>query len=173
VLKLPETPRTIEGVDIAHLGGDETVASLVQFIDGLPFKRVISGIGFAASRASTTSNRFTRSSRAVHRLREEGQLFPDVLLIDGGKGQLSAAMALFGVGDHAPDRDLAGQARGRDFLSRTRKNRFVSAGMPMPCAFCNTSATKPTASAQHYHKILRHKARFDEETGAADYDPTG
>src|SRR5262245_21828312 len=38
VLKLDKTPRTIEGVDIAHLGGDETVASLVQFIDGLPFK---------------------------------------------------------------------------------------------------------------------------------------
>ena len=38
VLELPETPRVIEGVDIAHLGGGETVASLVQFIDGLPFK---------------------------------------------------------------------------------------------------------------------------------------
>ena len=34
----PSAPRTIEGVDIAHLGGGETVASLVQFIDGLPFK---------------------------------------------------------------------------------------------------------------------------------------
>ena len=38
VLKLEEIPRTIEGVDIAHLGGGETVASLGQFIDGLPFK---------------------------------------------------------------------------------------------------------------------------------------
>ena len=38
VLKLDKPPRTIEGVDIAHLGGTETVASLVQFIDGLPFK---------------------------------------------------------------------------------------------------------------------------------------
>ena len=38
VLKLTAQPRTIEGVDIAHLGGGETVASLVQFIDGLPFK---------------------------------------------------------------------------------------------------------------------------------------
>ena len=38
VLELSETPRVIEGVDIAHLGGGETVASLVQFIDGLPFK---------------------------------------------------------------------------------------------------------------------------------------
>src|SRR5262245_12800208 len=38
IFKLPVLPRRIEGVDIAHLGGDETVASLVQFIDGLPFK---------------------------------------------------------------------------------------------------------------------------------------
>ena len=38
VLKLDETPRTIEGIDIAHLQGGQTVASLVQFIDGLPFK---------------------------------------------------------------------------------------------------------------------------------------
>ena len=38
ILELAKPPRTIEGVDIAHLGGTETVASLVQFIDGLPFK---------------------------------------------------------------------------------------------------------------------------------------
>src|SRR5262249_15039155 len=38
VLGLAQTPRTIEGIDIAHLGGDDTVASLVHFIDGLPFK---------------------------------------------------------------------------------------------------------------------------------------
>ncbi|MBI3468922.1 MAG: UvrB/UvrC motif-containing protein, partial [Planctomycetes bacterium] len=38
VLKLDKTPRTIEGVDIAHLGGNESVGSLVQFIDGVPFK---------------------------------------------------------------------------------------------------------------------------------------
>ena len=36
--RLPKLPRTIEGVDIAHLGGEDTVASLVSFIDGLPFK---------------------------------------------------------------------------------------------------------------------------------------
>src|SRR5262249_10511875 len=36
VLGLPKMPRTIEGVDIAHLSGQEQVASLVSFIDGLP-----------------------------------------------------------------------------------------------------------------------------------------
>src|SRR5262249_4598323 len=35
VLQLEKTPRVIEGVDIAHLGGNESVGSLVQFIDGL------------------------------------------------------------------------------------------------------------------------------------------
>src|SRR5262249_4674192 len=38
VLGLDRKPRVIEGMDIAHLGGQETVASLVRFIDGLPFK---------------------------------------------------------------------------------------------------------------------------------------
>ena len=38
ILKLDKTPRTIEGIDIAHLAGEDKVASLVNFIDGLPFK---------------------------------------------------------------------------------------------------------------------------------------
>src|SRR5262249_50774338 len=37
VLGLAAVPRTVEGVDIAHLAGQDTVASLVSFIDGLPF----------------------------------------------------------------------------------------------------------------------------------------
>src|SRR5205823_9200 len=38
LLSLQKTPRVIEGMDIAHLAGEDTVASLVCFIDGLPFK---------------------------------------------------------------------------------------------------------------------------------------
>ena len=38
ILKLDSIPRTIDGVDIAHLGGNEMVGSLVSFVDGLPFK---------------------------------------------------------------------------------------------------------------------------------------
>src|SRR5262249_36391859 len=63
VLGLAQTPRSIEGVDIAHLGGDETVASLVSFIDGIPFKpgyrryriRTVEGVdAFASVRAVAT-----------------------------------------------------------------------------------------------------------------------
>ena len=94
VFKLASIPRIIEGVDIAHLGGGETVASLVQFIDGLPFKagykryriKTVEGIDDYRSIHEVVSRRFAR-------LKREGGSFPDLFLVDGGKGQLSAAMA--------------------------------------------------------------------------------
>src|SRR5204862_4105214 len=68
VLALPQTPRTIEGVDVAHLGGDELVASLVSFIDGLPFKpgyrryriQTVRGIDDFASIREVVTRRFKR-----------------------------------------------------------------------------------------------------------------
>src|SRR4029078_625816 len=92
ILKLPEQPRNIEGVDIAHLGGNETVASLVQFIDGLPFKpgyrrfriRGVEGVDDYASIREVVARRYRK-------LRADGDVFPDVLLVDGGIGQLRKA----------------------------------------------------------------------------------
>src|SRR6185312_16072077 len=94
VLGLSKTPRTIEGMDIAHLGGSDTVASLVSFIDGLPFKpgyrryriKTVQGIDDFASIREVISRRFRPG--ASRRPGTEEQVFPDVLLIDGGKGQL-------------------------------------------------------------------------------------
>ena len=94
IFDLPTVPRRIEGMDIAHLQGGETVASCVQFIDGLPFKhgykrfkiRTVDGVDDFASMREVVSRHFRR-------LQQEGEAFPDILLIDGGKGQLAAAMA--------------------------------------------------------------------------------
>ncbi len=96
ILGLRETPRTIEGMDIAHLGGQDTVASLVTFIDGLPFKpgyrrykiKSVEGVDDFASMREVVSRRFRRLS-------DEDGVFPDILLIDGGKGQLNAAVQAF------------------------------------------------------------------------------
>lgn len=93
VLKLPELPRIIEGIDIAHLQGDAMVASLVQFIDGLPFKpgyrrykiKTVQGVNDFASIGEVVYRRF----RA---LKEADERFPDILLIDGGKIQLRFAL---------------------------------------------------------------------------------
>ncbi len=96
VLGLEKVPRSIEGVDIAHLGGEDTVASLVAFIDGLPFKdgyrkfkiKSVRGVDDFASMREVISRRFKR-------LHDEEGVFPDILLIDGGKGQLNAALDAF------------------------------------------------------------------------------
>ncbi|MBX7102873.1 MAG: excinuclease ABC subunit UvrC [Gemmataceae bacterium] len=95
-LHLRETPRSIEGLDIAHLGGEDTVASLVCFLDGVPFKegyrkfklRTIQGIDDFASIREVVLRRFRRAA-------DDESVFPDVLLIDGGKGQLNAARDAF------------------------------------------------------------------------------
>src|SRR6266481_10018899 len=79
ILGLPRTPRTIEGIDIAHLGGNETVASLVTFIDGLPFKpnyrrhriRSVAGVDDFAAIREVVTRRFRR------RYNDE-QIFPDI-----------------------------------------------------------------------------------------------
>ncbi len=92
VLGLAQTPRTIEGVDIAHLGGQDTVASLVHFIDGLPFKpgyrryriKSVEGVDDFASIREVIARRFRRWPG-------KEDVFPDMLLIDGGVGQLNAA----------------------------------------------------------------------------------
>lgn len=96
ILGLSQTPRIIEGFDIAHLSGQDTVASLVSFLDGLPFKhgyrkyriKSVEGVDDFASMREVVSRRFRRLS-------EQNEIFPDILLIDGGKGQLNAALDAF------------------------------------------------------------------------------
>ena len=129
VLHLAQTPRTVEGIDIAHTAGTETVASVVRFIDGLPFKpgyrrlriRSVEGIDDFASIHEAVSRRFQRAGR---RTRPRATPLPDILLIDGGKGQLHAALQRPGrAGRAAGDGHFAGQARGRGLRGRRRTNR--------------------------------------------------
>jgi excinuclease ABC subunit C len=92
-LNLPILPCVIEAFDISNLGGAFAVAGMVQFKDGMPNKAAyrrykiknVSGPNDFAMMMETVSRR-------LRRLEDEGERFPDLLLIDGGKGQLSAAM---------------------------------------------------------------------------------
>jgi excinuclease ABC subunit C len=164
VLGLQQTPRTIEGVDIAHLGGSETVASLVQFIDGLPFKpgyrrfriRSVEGVDDYASMREVVSRRFRR-------LEQEGQSFPDILLIDGGKGQLNAALDAFQVMGIEPP-CLISLAKREEEIFRPGEAEPIrlsrhAAGLRL-LQYVRDEAHR---FAQHYHHLLRRKKFQDEE----------
>ncbi len=93
-LQLAELPMLMECFDISHTGGEETVASCVCFERGAPHKMryrrfIIRGVTAGDDYAALTQ----AISRHYLRLKTRNGILPNLLLIDGGKGQLSAVMA--------------------------------------------------------------------------------
>ncbi len=94
ILGLPHLPRHIEGFDISNISGTLSVASAVCFQDGKPHKahyrhyRIVSVVGTDdfASIAEVVGRRYTRAL-------EEQMPLPDLVMVDGGQGQLAAARA--------------------------------------------------------------------------------
>ncbi len=93
LLKLPRTPNTIEAFDISNFGSSTIVASMVQFHSGKANK---SGYRKYHIKAVDIQDDFASMREVVYRrykrLVSEGEKLPDLILIDGGKGQLSSAM---------------------------------------------------------------------------------
>lgn len=89
-LKLDEIPNVIECFDISHLSGTSTVGSMVQFRNGKPDKnnyrrfkiRTVDGIDDFEAISEVVRRRYTR-------LKNENRKYPDLIIIDGGKGQLN------------------------------------------------------------------------------------
>jgi excinuclease ABC subunit C len=162
VLKLQKMPRTIEGVDIAHLGGGETVASLVQFIDGLPFKpgykrykiRGVAGVDDFKSIHEVVARRFQR-------LHEETEVFPDILLIDGGKGQLHAGMAAFAELGIEPPTVISLAKREEEVYLPGESEPLRLSRSSFALRLLQYVRDEAHRFAQHYHHILRRKSTLD------------
>ena len=112
VLGLKKTPFRIECVDISHLSGTNTVASLVAFKNGKPDKanyrkfiiKTVEGVDdFASMREVMT--------RRIRRLESEGTPMPDLWVCDGGKGQVDATMQILKELGHDQDLPLIGLAK--------------------------------------------------------------
>lgn len=99
-LSLPEEPKRIESFDISHLQGTDTVASMVAWENGRMKKSafrkfIIRGEPGPGGRARSENDDFASMHEAVtrryKRLQEEQKPMPNLILIDGGLGQLHAA----------------------------------------------------------------------------------
>jgi excinuclease ABC subunit C len=95
VLELDHEIRCVEGFDIAHLHGEETVASKVCFVDGKPLKSEYRRFKIRTAGNDDFMSMREVISRAYREAGEAHQLYPDVVLIDGGPAQLGAALEAF------------------------------------------------------------------------------
>ena len=106
ILDLPDLPKRIEGYDISHIQGTNAVGSQVVFIDGLPAKQHYRHykiknpdikIGHSddfASLAEVINRRFRKYIEDPKLARLGNADWPDLIMIDGGKGQLSAVVGI-------------------------------------------------------------------------------
>jgi excinuclease ABC subunit C len=131
-LSLKRVPKRIECFDIAHISGTETVASMVTFVDGMPARglyrkfrvRSVANDDFAAM-YEVLGRRFKRALASGGD--DPGWAMPDLVVIDGGKGQLGSALAALGdVGvalDGERALDVIGLAKERELAGGAAPDR--------------------------------------------------
>ncbi|MGB7582162.1 MAG: excinuclease ABC subunit UvrC [Sedimentisphaerales bacterium] len=163
ILDSPNPVRIIEGIDIANIGGKEAVGSLVKFIDGRPFKA-----GYRRFKIKTVegSDDYAMIAEVVRRRYKYAlageELWPDLILIDGGLGQLHAAenalQQITNQKSAISNVKLASIAKREEELYLQESKRPLK--LPR-----NSSALKllqyvrdeAHRFAQHYHHLLRSK----------------
>lgn len=163
LLQSAEPVRIIEGIDVANISGAEAVGSLVKFIDGRPFKsgyrrfkiKTVKSIDDYAMIAEVVKRRYKYALRGE-------ELWPDLVLIDGGQGHLHAAEAALRE-MKAPPVKVASIAK--------KEEHVYLQGNSMPLKLPAHSPTLKLLQyvrdeahrfAQHYHHILRRKTMLDE-----------
>ena len=156
-LDLPAAPRRIEGFDISHLGGRDTVASLVVFEAGQPAKGEYRHFRIRSLGGRVDDFEAMREvvARRYARVLNDRLPRPDLVLVDGGAGQVSAAKGILdGLG--LTDLPLAGLAK--------RQEQIYLPGNGTPLALPDGSAALRLLQAVRdeshrfattYHKRLR------------------
>ncbi len=147
-LKLPNLPKRMECYDISHFQGKDTVASQVVFEEGLPkgddYRRykikTVDGNDDFASMKEVLTRRFNTKRKSTAAPQEE----PDLLVVDGGKGQLGVAFEVLKELNllHIP---VVGMAKARalgefhDSEVKASQERFFLPGRQNPVTFRNSS----------------------------------
>ncbi len=162
LLETSEPVRIIEGIDVANIAGAEAVGSLVKFIDGRPFRsgyrrfkiKTVTGIDDYAMIAEVVRRRYKYALRGE-------ELWPDLVLIDGGLGHLRAAQkALEEM--KAPPVKIASIAKREEeiYLQGRSKPLRLSAHSPAR-KLLQYVRDEAHRFAQHYHHILRSKKMLE------------
>jgi excinuclease ABC subunit C len=164
LLELENPPRSIECIDIANLQGDESVGALVCLIDGRPFKP-----GYRRFRIRTVEGQddyamIREVIQRRYRYAAEGdELYPDVILIDGGLGQLHAGLAAFSDMDIRPPMVISLAKREEEIYVQARSRPLRLARNEPALRILQQARDEAHRFAQHYHHILRRKRTLGED----------
>jgi excinuclease ABC subunit C len=177
-LDLPATPLRIECYDISNIAGAQSVGSMVVFQDGRPrtgeYRRFrikeVSGANDFASHQEVLRRRFRRARTGEEGSEEELRWqLPDLIVIDGGKGQLSAAKEVL---DETGLHDLAvvGLAKEREEIFLPDREESVLLPITSPALYLmQRLRDEAHRFAIAYHRSLRAKAAthsaFDDLPG--------
>jgi len=165
LLQTPSPVRIIEGVDVANISGAEAVGSLVKFIDGRPFKsgyrrfkiKTVKGIDDYAMIAEVVKRRYKYALRGE-------ELWPDLVLIDGGLGHLHAAQTALKQ-MNAPAIKIASIAKREEQICLQDKNKPLKLPAHSPVLkLLQYVRDEAHRFAQHYFHILRTKKMFNMQS---------
>jgi len=185
-LEMDAPIRCIEAIDIAHLQGGETVGSKVCFVDGRPLKneyrryRIKSVLQTGPGGRAGVNDDYASIREVVsRRYREAGtgnELYPDVILIDGGLGQLHAAMEAFRELNVKPPMVVSLAKKDEIiFVFRHADDGSILGGHGEPIKLgrenlglklCQAIRDEAHRFAQHYHHVLRRKRVLGEDSNA-------
>lgn len=151
---LPRPPRTIDCFDISHFQSNAIVASCIRFTDGIPDKHKFRRFKI---RTLTTQNDYAALFEVVRRRYKDPLEKPDLVLIDGGKGQRNAVLPLL---------------EGTPCISLAKRQEIIFSDA-YPEGF-GLDETKPIGKlliylrnyahhfAINYHRTLRSKGTYDD-----------
>jgi len=164
LLKSSRQIRIIEGIDIADINGSEAVGSLVKFIDGRPFKS-----GYRRFRIKTVHriDDYAMIAEVVKRRYKYAisgeELWPDLILIDGGLGHLHAAQSalkemLSSAGVFLQNTSVASIAKREEEIYLQNSSIPLKLSRHSPALkLLQYVRDEAHRFAQHYHHILRSK----------------
>ncbi len=155
--------RCMECIDIAHLQGNETVGSKVCFVDGKPLKNE-----YRRYKIKTAANDDYQSIREVveRRYSQAGQgneLYPDLIIIDGGIGQLHAAQQILDTFDIKPPL-LISLAKKEELIYKQGQAEPIKLSRNhLGLKLVQSIRDEAHRFAQHYHHILRKKKTLGQD----------
>ncbi len=174
LLELPTIPNRIEGIDISLFQGYEAVGSLVVFTGGRPAKseyrrfriRGVTGTNDFAMIAEVVRRRF-------YRRLAEAEVLPDLLLIDGGRGQVAAAVEALSELPGAPEFPVVGLAKRLEelYLPEAAEPKRPNPNAP-PMLLLRAVRDEAHRFAVTYHRTRRRIRLREEVEAAVAIEPT-